>query len=133
MSDISKILYTKKGVHVQILETKQLPGETSVIISEYIQETIDFYNINDKLIAFCADNTNCNFGGAARRGKNNVFTKMQGTTENILIGVNCAAHILNNCIQIAVECLLIDVETVVVKIYSYFYIYSANRKFQRDM
>lgn len=99
----------------------QLPRETSDIISKYIKDTIDAYNIKDKLLAICADNTNCNFGGAARRGKQNVFCKIQAAIDinNTLI-VNCAAHILNNCIQTVLECLPIDIEVIDVKIYSFF-------------
>ena len=41
-----------------------------------------------------------------------------------LIGVNCAAHILNNCMKTATDCLPIDVEVITVKIYSFFYIYT---------
>lgn len=40
-----------------------------------------------------------------------------------MIGIGCAAHIVHNTIKIAVDCLPIDIESIVVKIYSYFYIY----------
>lgn len=74
-------------------------------------------------MALCADNTNCNVGGAQRKGKN-VSHKIQKMCYNKLIGINCAGHICNNCICIGTECLPIDdIEVILVKIYSYFYIY----------
>lgn len=112
------------GIQVKILEVDNLPGESSDILTKYICDLLIKFNVNKKLLALCADNTNCNFGGAARRGKNNVFKKLHSSTENVLIGVNCAAHILNNCIQTSTECLPIDIETIIVKIFSYFYIYT---------
>lgn len=69
---------------MQILELKQLPGETSNIISNFIKTTITFYNIKDKVIILCADNTNCNFGSIAICGKNNVLNKMQELNEKKL-------------------------------------------------
>jgi len=52
------------------------------------------------------------------------FSKIQRMCDNKLIGVNCAAHICNNCICTDSECLPIDIEVILVKIYSYFYIYT---------
>lgn len=66
-----------KGIMVKILDVKELQGENSDIISKSLQDTLDKYGITRKMIAFCADNTNCNFGGAARKGRNNIFHKMQ--------------------------------------------------------
>jgi hypothetical protein len=34
------------------------------------------YKLSDKIIAFCGDNFNTNFWGAARRGINSVFAKL---------------------------------------------------------
>lgn len=76
------------------------------------------------MVALCADNTNCNFGGAARRGRNNIFHKMQDFLDKKLIGVNCVTHILNNCVQTASDLLPVDVEVLIIKIYSFFYIYT---------
>ena len=49
---------------------------------------------------------------------------MQQVLGRKLIGVNCAAHILNNCMKAATDCLPIDVEVITVKIFSFFYIYT---------
>lgn len=112
------------GVRVKVLNIKQLPGENSDILTNCINESLEKFGATKKLVALCADNTNVNFGGSQRRGENNVLYKMQQSSKKKLIGVNCAAHIFNNCISTAVDCLPIDIEVVLVKIYSHFYIYT---------
>lgn len=60
--------------------------------------------------------TNTNFGGAKLKGTGNIFSKLQNKLGHKLIGIGCAAHILHNCIQNAVNKLpLLDIESVVVK------------------
>jgi hypothetical protein len=61
------------GVEIKVLEFKSLPGERAEVISEFLTEYVSSVNARDKTICVCADNTNCNFGGASRRGVN-VFT-----------------------------------------------------------
>jgi hypothetical protein len=112
------------GIHVKILEMKELPAETSETVSKYLLETVDEHKLKDKLIALCADNTNSNFGGAARKGRKNVYRKLEQSVGRSLIGIGCAAHIVHNAVQTATDCLPIDIEAAVVKIYSYFYLYT---------
>lgn len=112
------------GVQVKLLELNNLPGETSEIIFNYLQDVLNKSDISKKVVGFSADNTNTNFGGAARMGKNNVFTKLKSTLGEDLIGIGCAAHIINNTIQTAADSLPIDIEAVVVKMYAHFYIYT---------
>ena len=57
------------GVQVKVLELEDKCGETSDIVSSYILKTLSDHNIENKIVGLCADNTNYNFGGAARRGK----------------------------------------------------------------
>ena len=78
----------------------------------------------NKIVALCADNTNTNFGGCRRLGKNNVWRKLEAELERKIIGIGCGAHIIHNCLQCAVDCLPIDIECFAVKVYKYFYIYS---------
>ncbi|XP_054745604.1 uncharacterized protein LOC129249978 [Anastrepha obliqua] len=110
----------KKGVQLKILEVSNLRGESSDILKKYIFDLMTKFELSQKLLAFCAVNTNCNFGGSARRGKN----KLAASTGSTLIGVNCAAHIVNNCVQASIDCLPMDIEVIVVKIFSCFYIYT---------
>lgn len=112
------------GIHVKILEVRDLPGETSDIVTDYILEVLKKYRLDTKVLGFCADNTNTNFGGMRRSGKNNIFTKLKSNLGGReLVGIGCAAHILNNAIQTAADRVPIDVQTFITKFYSYFYIY----------
>lgn len=102
-----------------------MPGETSDIVTDYILEVLKKYRLDTKVLGFCADNTNTNFGGMRRSGKNNIFTKLKSNLGGReLVGIGCAAHILNNAIQTAADCVPIDVQTFITKIYSHFYIYT---------
>lgn len=65
-----------------------------------------------------------NFCGKPRKGVNNIFTKLSEHLNQKIIGVGCAAHIVHNAIQTAADLLPVDLENIIVKIYSYFYIYT---------
>lgn len=120
------------GIQTKILNVESQPGETSDIIINYIIKTIHDSNIRNKVAAFCGDNTNCNFGGNSRNSTNNVYHKLQGKLGKKLIGVGCAAHIVHNAIQTAADCLPIDIECSIVKIYSFFYIYTVRVEELKD-
>lgn len=113
-----------EGVKVKILEFLEQPGETSDIVVNYLREVLSCNELNKKIVAFCGDNTNCNFGGKNRKGSNNIYAKLNLSLGRQLIGIGCGAHIVHNAIKTASDCLPVDFECIVVKIYSFFYIYS---------
>ena len=80
------------------------------------------YELEQKVIGFCADNCNTNFGGVKRGGDKNVY-HLLNELHRELLDIGCAAHIVHNCLQTAVDVLPIDVEVLAVKIYKYFHIY----------
>lgn len=92
-----------KAVQVKLLEFKELPGEKSDIVVSYVADVLREYNILHKIVTFCGDNTNCNFGGSERRGKNNVFAKLNHITGRSLIGIGCVAHVIHNAIKCATD------------------------------
>lgn len=106
-----------EGVQVKILEFQDQPGETSEVIVNYLTKVLTENNLSAKLVAFCGDNTNCNFGGSQRRGVNNVFAKLNSNLGRSLIGIGCGAHIIHNAIKSAADCLPLDFECIIVKIY----------------
>jgi len=112
------------GVHIKILEMKSLPGETAIKVSTYLITSLEKHKLKNKVVGLCADNTNSNFGGKARRGQNNVYRLLEKSLQRSLFGIGCAAHIINNSVQTATDCLPTDVQSIVVKIYSYFHIYT---------
>ncbi|GFY54581.1 uncharacterized protein TNIN_172131 [Trichonephila inaurata madagascariensis] len=73
------------GVQVKILDFQDQPGETSDIIVNYLNQVLTDNNLTAKVVAFCGDNANVNFGGAVRRGTNNVLTKLQSSLKKDLI------------------------------------------------
>lgn len=67
-----------------------------------------------------------------RNGKQNVFTKLNAHLNREVVGIACRAHIIHNAAQSATDCLPMDVETIVVKLYSYFYIYTVRTEELKD-
>ncbi|GFY02982.1 uncharacterized protein TNCV_979871 [Trichonephila clavipes] len=80
------------GVQVKILDFQDQPGQTSDIIVNYLNHVLADNNLTEKVVAFCGDNANVNFGGAVRRGTNNILTKLQSSLKKDLIGIECGAH-----------------------------------------
>lgn len=109
------------GVRVKMLEFKSTKGETSEIIASLIKSTAEKNEISDKIVGFCGDNCPTNFGSCERGGQNNVFFRLKQWKPSI-IGVGCAVHIVHNALKYACDHLPIDIECVVVKVYSEFYI-----------
>lgn len=109
------------GIKVRIIELTSENGETSDIIVKLLRAAIEKFNISNKLAAFCGDNAPCNFGNRERTGTNNTFYKLN-TLYPGLIGVGCAAHIAHNTLKAACDKMPFDVEMIVVKIYSHFYL-----------
>lgn len=110
-----------EGIQVKIIEFQEQPGKTSNIIVDYLKQILTKNELTSKIVAFCGDNTNCNFGGKKRNGVNNVYVKLNTSLEIILIGIGCGAHIIHIAIKTASDCLSIDFECIIVKIYSFFY------------
>uniref|UniRef100_A0A8C4S9U8 HAT C-terminal dimerisation domain-containing protein n=1 Tax=Erpetoichthys calabaricus TaxID=27687 RepID=A0A8C4S9U8_ERPCA len=91
-----------------------MPNETSETISKYLVDTLKKYHLSSKCIAFSGDNANVNFGGISRRD----------ALQCPLVGVGCPAHVLHNCIQHGADLLPVGVETIVLKMFNYFSIYT---------
>jgi Fe-S cluster assembly scaffold protein SufB len=67
----------QQGVKMKILEFTNLSGESSTQLTEHIVRVLEEVKLIDKVVSLSADNTNANFGGAKRRGKNNVFERLR--------------------------------------------------------
>lgn len=111
------------GVKVKLLEMSSEKGETSEIIANLIKATAEEYKVIDKMVAFCGDNCPTNFGSRERGGERNVYFRLKQWMPK-LIGVGCAAHIVHNALKSACDGMPFDVECLVVKIYSHFYLYT---------
>ncbi|XP_023231785.1 uncharacterized protein LOC111631712 [Centruroides sculpturatus] len=112
------------GVKVKLLDFQSVPGETAEILTNHLMSVIKTHNIAKKVIGFCGDNCNTNFGGVKRRGENNIYSRLKKELGRNIVGIGCGAHIVHNCLQTAVDVLPIEIEALVVKIYKFFYIYT---------
>lgn len=114
----------REDIQTKVIEFTNLSNETTETQVAYIERILNEYGIMDKVIAFAADNTNTNFGGVDRKGKNNIFHRLQNKLQKNILGAGCGAHVLHNSIQTAADCLPIDVEVLLYKIYKYFDTYT---------
>ena len=117
------------GLQSKLIDVHSVSDETAVTISECIKTSLDQHDIFHKCIAFAADNCNTNFGGIRRKaGGNNVFANLQKMKNRLnsvaLIGIGCPAHVLNNAVHHGADTLDLDIESIILKIYNYFSIYT---------
>lgn len=73
-----------------MIQFREKSCETSDAIIEVLTEAMNAYEINNKVICYCADNAPVNFGGITRNGRNNVFYKLkQNKADENMIGEFC--------------------------------------------
>lgn len=114
----------KNGITSKLLEIECTENETSDTIVEIILKQLREHDLLSKCVAFSGDNCNTNFGGNSRAGTNNVFYKLKGQLNPNIVGVGCSAHVLHNAIHHGCDTLAIDVESIIMKIYNFFSIYT---------
>lgn len=111
------------GVRVKMIEFTSQKGEKSETIASLFIDTAKKNKIEEKVEGYCGDNCWTNFGSCQRGGQNNVFYRLKQWRPSI-IGIGCGAHKCHNCLKHACNCLPVDIECVVVKIYSWFRIHT---------
>jgi hypothetical protein len=57
------------GVQGKIIDFISLPGEISDLQYAMLKEVSDKFALQNKIVAFCADNTNTSFGGCKKLTK----------------------------------------------------------------
>lgn len=91
-------------VQTKVIEFHNWKGETADVLTTYTTNVLHKYKLWDKIIAFCGDKCNTNFGGAARRETVHVYAKIKISNLKINIqGIGCAAYILHNALQTSVD------------------------------
>jgi hypothetical protein len=90
--------------------TKLVPILIRYFIPQQVvkMKVLEFSNLS-QAVSPSVDNTNADFVGAKRRGKNNIFERLRNKIKRYIIGVGCAAHIVHNATQTAADCLLVDI------------------------
>lgn len=108
------------GAKVKILEFSSEKAESSEIITSLITRAAEKNQITDKIVGFCGGNCPTNFGNSVRGSQNNVYYRLKQWNPS-LIGVGCSAHIVHNAIKHACLLLPVNIENMVVSIFSHFY------------
>lgn len=121
------------SVENKLLEFVEIYGETSDILSEVILKISREFTLEEKIIALSADNTNTNFGGLKRSGKRNVFTKLKSDLGREILGIGCNAHMIHNAGHTAMAVIPVDVETLLIKVFSYFHTYTVRIERFKDI
>lgn len=104
------------GTVVRLLDFYEHSDETATVISEKLVDVFHKNGLNmDMLSVYSADNASVNFGK-----HHSVFQMLKLHNESIL-PAGCPAHILHNTAKKACDVLDYDVESLVLKVYNYFF------------
>ncbi|XP_078512407.1 uncharacterized protein LOC144772105 [Lissotriton helveticus] len=103
------------GVAYTLLDFYEDAAETATAIAQQITTKLHNHGLKmEQVAAYCGDNASVNYGR-----HHSVFQLLKGANGDIL-PANCSAHILHNCAKHAINGLLMDVESFVLKVYSHF-------------
>ena len=105
-----------------LLEFKLVSRESAEVLCEYLLLVLDQTRLKEKLIGFCANSFNNNFGSVERRGQNNVFFKVKDNVTRDLVVIGCRVHTVHNCFQHAVDTLPICVESLAAERSTFLYL-----------
>ncbi|KII62121.1 hypothetical protein RF11_01494 [Thelohanellus kitauei] len=85
-----------------------------------IRDTMNKFSLKQKVVAFSADNTNSDFGGAYLIGTRNIYANLKRALGRFeMLDIGFSAYILHEAMQTAAECLPSDVEYIVCMIFQY--------------
>lgn len=66
---VVRFFLPNEGVRIRVLTFTSIQGETSQMIYDEIKKAYETFGIKEKVVAFCGDNANTNFGGLKRKGQ----------------------------------------------------------------
>ena len=107
-------------VRVKLMKVHWVEFKIFDIIVNITMNTVQKFNTEDKMICFCSNNMNTNFGKAQNHNINNVFTKLENDGAEMYLELVVCMHNSYLCAQTSCSILPIKIEVVVVKIYKYF-------------
>ena len=121
---VLRYFHFEEGVQHALLDFYSDSNETSEAITNQLLAKLEMSGLDvQKMSAYAADNASVNYGK-----HNSVYQKLK-LAQNDVLAANCLAHILHNATRYAVGSLDLDIENVVLKVYSHFSI-SASRTVQ---
>ncbi|XP_078269145.1 uncharacterized protein LOC144601086 [Rhinoraja longicauda] len=121
------------GVKTKIFDFTLRPGESPDLQCEFLFQLITKNHLSGKLVGLRSDNTNMNFTGCKIRAeRNNVWGRLQVRLGKEIFSVGSAARIVRNCLQVAADCLPLDLECFAVKVYRYLHNYTVRTDELKD-
>ena len=121
---VLRYFHFEEGVQHALLDFYSDSNETSEAITNQLLSKLEMSGLDvNKMSAYAADNASVNYGK-----HNSVYQKLKLAQKDVL-AANCLAHILHNATRYAAGSLDVDIENVVLKVYSHFSI-SASRTAQ---
>lgn len=112
------------GVKVFKLAVELIADEKSETMGNVLMGTGKRWKIENKVVAFGADNCVTNFGSVNRNGENNVFYRMKHMLGCKIVGVGCTCHIVHNAFDAACDILPISVGPLAFFFYKHFEIHT---------
>ena len=103
------------GTVTYIIDFFENADESADEMFTCLKNTMDNLQLDWKRVScLSADNANCNFGE-----KHSLYINVRTLNDGI-IKANCSAHIVHNTLKFALENLDVDIENIVLKIFSQF-------------
>ena len=65
--------WPEEGVNSKLLDFHSVPGETVAVITNCLVSTLKKNDLTHKIVAYCGDYCNTNFGGVKQKDKNNLL------------------------------------------------------------
>ncbi|KAK0135426.1 hypothetical protein N1851_028718 [Merluccius polli] len=111
------------GVQSKLLDFYEDSDETANGIHQALMTCLEKYELDIRNItAYSADNANVNYG------KHHSVYKLLSSANDAILKANCPAHIAHNACKHASDQLSVDIETIVLKIYSHFSVSASRRE-----
>lgn len=105
----------KHGICRKLLDFYEDSEETSLDIFQCLQKITAACDLKmSQISAYSADNASVNYGKF-----NSVYQKLKAKNEHVF-RANCNCHVVNNCVKFAIKGLDVDIESIVLKMYSEF-------------
>lgn len=113
----------ENGIQNKLLDFYENCDESANGMFDAINSSLSYHNLSfDRVSGLSADNTNANFGI-----HHSLYKNIEQVVPNLVKG-NCHAHIVHNTVKHAMNFLSIDIENIILKIYSHFSISAVRRE-----
>ncbi|XP_078282406.1 uncharacterized protein LOC144608476 [Rhinoraja longicauda] len=111
------------GVQCKLLDFYEDSDETADGIHRALMSCLEKYKLDIRQVtAYAAGNANVN------TGKHHSVYHLLSSANNRILKANCPAHIVHNACKHASDQLSVDIETIVLKVYSHFSISASRRE-----